>query len=190
MMHLEYLDQILHNYLFRLFTVLRESRARLFTVDEDFILIVQFLQCLISGGELKQKDINVLGKLPRDIRNRLQSLRTLPTIQGLLPNECDVAEVLAENLDLPDVLHIALRAADHHAFISEMNNRMRNPLTNALPTEYMDCTPHPSFLFSFIYLPTSPSPLLPPSLIFLSFLLYLFTTYLQKKVIKAPFIST
>jgi len=142
MMHLEYLDQILHNYLFRLFTVLRESRARLFTVDEDFILIVQFLQCLISGGELKQKDINVLGKLPRDIRNRLQSLRTLPTIQGLLPNECDVAEVLAENLDLPDVLHIALRAADHHAFISEMNNRMRNSLTNALlPTEDMDCFP-------------------------------------------------
>jgi len=45
-----------HDYIFSL---LRQVEGRLFTVDDDFILIMRFWQVLLSGGKMKINYMNV-----------------------------------------------------------------------------------------------------------------------------------
>jgi len=61
-----------------IFCLLRELQCRLFTVDDDIILIIRFWQVLLSGGTLKLNHMNVPGKTTKDIKDRLEWLRKKP----------------------------------------------------------------------------------------------------------------
>mmetsp|Transcript_11528 Transcript_11528/g.14145 ORF Transcript_11528/g.14145 Transcript_11528/m.14145 type:complete len:88 (-) Transcript_11528:58-321(-) len=79
---------------------------------------MRFWQVLLSGGALKQNEMNVPGKTPKAIKRRLERLRTQPIIQDLLPFKCDAAIIRAQNPLLPDVINIAFNGAESAVILS------------------------------------------------------------------------